>query len=281
MIGIVDADGRGPVRQHRVRAGRRRRARARDGRRSGCVILVAAPTRGPATGAGRAVPIPAGAAAPTRAEARGDAERRVAASRARHDRASSSAVTVAGAVVITRPAGTARDHDPRRRPGRRDPGRRVARRPAAHRWRPGSRPAAGRARSADPAVGPAARRRRPVAPARGPRRRASRCCSTGIASAACSSPGMRGPGPGYAAWLDRLARPGAPARLSIAAGDRLVGRRDRDARPLADPRPGAAPSRPTAGPASTTCRSCCSATIGAAPVPAGRRRRGGRSTRRC
>jgi competence protein ComEC len=35
-------------------------------------------------------------------------------------------------------------------------------------------------------------------------------------------PGMRGPGPGYAAWLDRLARPGAPVRSSIAAGDRLA-----------------------------------------------------------
>jgi competence protein ComEC len=34
-------------------------------------------------------------------------------------------------------------------------------------------------------------------------------------------PGMRGPGPGYEAWLDRLARPGAPARMSIGAGDRL------------------------------------------------------------
>ncbi len=34
-------------------------------------------------------------------------------------------------------------------------------------------------------------------------------------------PGMRGPGPGYAAWLDRLARPGAPAHLAIASGDRL------------------------------------------------------------
>ena len=34
-------------------------------------------------------------------------------------------------------------------------------------------------------------------------------------------PGMRGPGPGYAAWVDRLARPGAPARLSIGAGDRV------------------------------------------------------------
>ena len=35
-------------------------------------------------------------------------------------------------------------------------------------------------------------------------------------------PGMRGPGPGYAAWLDRLSRPGAPPRLSIGAGDRLT-----------------------------------------------------------
>ena len=35
-------------------------------------------------------------------------------------------------------------------------------------------------------------------------------------------PGMRGPGPGYAAWLDRLARPGAPMRMSIGAGDRLT-----------------------------------------------------------
>ena len=35
-------------------------------------------------------------------------------------------------------------------------------------------------------------------------------------------PGMRGPGPGYEAWLDRLARPGAPARMSIGAGDRLT-----------------------------------------------------------
>ncbi len=34
-------------------------------------------------------------------------------------------------------------------------------------------------------------------------------------------PGMRGPGPGYGAWLDRLALAGAPTRLGIAAGDRL------------------------------------------------------------
>lgn len=35
-------------------------------------------------------------------------------------------------------------------------------------------------------------------------------------------PGMRGPGPGYAAWTERLARPGAPIRLGLATGDRLL-----------------------------------------------------------
>lgn len=35
-------------------------------------------------------------------------------------------------------------------------------------------------------------------------------------------PGMRGPGPGYAAWLARLASRGAPERLGLAAGDRLT-----------------------------------------------------------
>jgi competence protein ComEC len=35
-------------------------------------------------------------------------------------------------------------------------------------------------------------------------------------------PGMRGPGPGYAAWLSRLAVTGAPIRLGLAAGDRLA-----------------------------------------------------------
>jgi competence protein ComEC len=34
-------------------------------------------------------------------------------------------------------------------------------------------------------------------------------------------PGMHGPGPGYAAWAERLAHDGAPPHLSIAAGDRL------------------------------------------------------------
>ncbi len=35
-------------------------------------------------------------------------------------------------------------------------------------------------------------------------------------------PGMVGPGPGYAAWADRLGRPGAPGNGSLAAGDRLA-----------------------------------------------------------
>jgi competence protein ComEC len=34
-------------------------------------------------------------------------------------------------------------------------------------------------------------------------------------------PGMRGPGPGYAAWLDRVGRPQHPVRAAVAAGDRL------------------------------------------------------------
>jgi competence protein ComEC len=34
-------------------------------------------------------------------------------------------------------------------------------------------------------------------------------------------PGMRGPGPGYAAWLDRVSRPSHPVHAAIAAGDRL------------------------------------------------------------
>ena len=35
-------------------------------------------------------------------------------------------------------------------------------------------------------------------------------------------PGMRGPGPGYAAWLDRLGRAGSPAHSTVAAGDRIA-----------------------------------------------------------
>jgi len=35
-------------------------------------------------------------------------------------------------------------------------------------------------------------------------------------------PGMRGPGPGYAAWVRELAGPHGPIRLGLAAGDRLA-----------------------------------------------------------
>jgi competence protein ComEC len=35
-------------------------------------------------------------------------------------------------------------------------------------------------------------------------------------------PGMRGPGPGYAAWLSRLAAAAAPVRMGLARGDRLA-----------------------------------------------------------
>ena len=35
-------------------------------------------------------------------------------------------------------------------------------------------------------------------------------------------PGMRGQGPGYAAWAERLARPDAPVRSGLATGDRLA-----------------------------------------------------------
>jgi beta-lactamase superfamily II metal-dependent hydrolase len=35
-------------------------------------------------------------------------------------------------------------------------------------------------------------------------------------------PGMRGPGPGYAAWIRELAGPRGPIRLGLAAGDRLA-----------------------------------------------------------
>ena len=123
------------------------------------------------------------------------------------------AVAVAGAVVVTRPAGVARitvldvgQGDAILIEG-------LARRPAAHRRRPRSRPAAGRARSADPAVGPADRRGRPVASARGPRRRAGPAARPVPRRTASSSPGCAGPGPGYAAWLDRpgQARGAGPA----------------------------------------------------------------------
>ena len=51
-------------------------------------------------------------------------------------------------------------------------------------------------------------------------------------------PGMRGPGPGYAAWLRELAGPDAPIRLSLAAGDRMAVDEIDARRPVADPRTG-------------------------------------------
>ena len=51
-------------------------------------------------------------------------------------------------------------------------------------------------------------------------------------------PGMIGPGPGYAAWRRTFSVAGSADARSLAAGDRLIGRRDRAARPVADRRPG-------------------------------------------
>ena len=120
-----------------------------------------------------------------------------------------------------RPTGRDRAHlHPRRRPGRRHPGRGLARRPPAHRRWSGSEPPDGRPRRQDPAVGPADRRRHPQPPPRGSRRR-----SRPAARALQGRPGLRAgharPGAGYAAWLRDLARPGAPVRLGLAAGDHL------------------------------------------------------------
>ncbi len=111
---------------------------------------------------------------------------------------------------------------PRRRAGRRDPRRGIARRPAPHRRRPGPGPAAGRARPAHPAVGPADRRASSCPTRTRTMSPGSRCCSTATRSRRVFEPGMRGPGPGYAAWLvapddDRARR----MRLGLAAGDRL------------------------------------------------------------
>ena len=70
-------------------------------------------------------------------------------------------------------------------------------------------------------------------------------------------PGMRGPGPGYAAWLrgagrPRRADPAQPGRRRPARG-----RRDRPGRALADPRAGPGSPDLTAAPASTTSRWSC------------------------
>ena len=102
-----------------------------------------------------------------------------------------------------------------------------------------------------------------------------RCCSTDIASTGCLEPGMRGPGPGYAAWLDRLARPGAPVRLSIAAGDGL--RVDEIAMRVLWPIRGQVPDEPPdAGTRHQQRVGGAARHDRAAPVPADRRRRGGR-----
>jgi competence protein ComEC len=53
-------------------------------------------------------------------------------------------------------------------------------------------------------------------------------------------PGMRGPGPGYAAWDAVLARPGAPPRGTILAGDRI--RLDDISLDVLWPRPGSVPA---------------------------------------
>ena len=70
-------------------------------------------------------------------------------------------------------------------------------------------------------------------------------------------PGMRGPGPGYAAWLRELVGPGRPIRLGLAAGDRLAV--DEIALRVLWPIRGQVPGRRrrTAGPGSTTSRSSC------------------------
>jgi competence protein ComEC len=58
-------------------------------------------------------------------------------------------------------------------------------------------------------------------------------------------PGMRGPGPGYAAWVRGLAAPGAPSHLGMAAGDRLAV--DEIALRVLWPLRGAVPSEPPDG----------------------------------
>jgi competence protein ComEC len=55
-------------------------------------------------------------------------------------------------------------------------------------------------------------------------------------------PGMFGPGPGYAAWHDRLAGVGAPPRAGLAAGDRLTV--DAIELEVLWPMPGAVPREP-------------------------------------
>ena len=75
-------------------------------------------------------------------------------------------------------------------------------------------------------------------------------------------PGMRGPGPGYAAWLSRLddRRRAGPARAR--ARRPADGRRDRRFACCGRSAGRSRPNRPMPGPGSTTSRSCCSAPSG-------------------
>ena len=87
-------------------------------------------------------------------------------------------------------------------------------------------------------------------------------------------PGMRGPGPGYAAWRERLARAGAPARLALAAGDRLAV--DEHRLDVLWPIRGQVPAEPPD--AGTGINNVSIVLLGhgrRAAVPADRRRRGG------
>ena len=75
-------------------------------------------------------------------------------------------------------------------------------------------------------------------------------------------PGMRGPGPGYAAWAAPTVAPAV--RRSVAASPPAIGCRSTRSRYASSGRSGARcpSSRPMAAPASTTCRSSCSVEVG-------------------
>ena len=167
-----------------------------------------------------------------------------------------SSIVLTAAVVVERPSGAPDRDGSRRRAGRRDPRRGLARRAPAHRWRTGSRPAARRARSADPAVGSPARRRRPVAPARGPRRRAghaARAVSRGThvrAGDARARSRIRGVG----SRTGRTPTPGASSPPGIGCPSTTSRSRSCGRARVRCPA-----SHRTPAPGSTTCRSSCSA----------------------
>ena len=129
-----------------------------------------------------------------------------------------------------------------------------------------------------PALGPPHRRVILDPPARGPRGRPRPAPAIGTASAASSSPGCAARAPATRPGRTASTGSGAPADR-LAAGDRLHRRRHATSTSSGPIAAACRPSRPTRAPASTTCRSCCSARS-ATVVPADRRRRGGRSTRR-